>query len=101
MNHRLFFLTLGLLALPAAATANAAETDCTQLELERARTEQAKRSALEQGDKAWKAIVPFVVLARKASSKAAADEADQKLAGLRQQSLRLECSPPNRNEITP
>jgi hypothetical protein len=101
MTRSLFLLSLGLLALPAAAAANPGENECTQLEIERARAEQAKRSALEQGDKAWKAIVPFVVLARKASSKAAADEADQKLAELRQQSLRLECSPPTRNEITP
>lgn len=69
-------------------------SDCMQLAAEIDRTDEARRNAVEEGDKAWKAIVPFVVLARKASSKAAADEADRKLADLKAQSLRQGCTAP-------
>ncbi len=67
-------------------------SDCLQLAAEVDRTDEARRAAVDEGDKAWKAIVPFVVLARKASSKAAVDEADRKLAELKAQSARQGCS---------
>lgn len=69
-------------------------SDCAQLAAEIDRTEEARRIAVEEGDNAWKAIVPFVVLARKASSKAAVDEADRKLGDLKAQSQRQGCAAP-------
>jgi hypothetical protein len=77
-----------------AASAWAAETppaiDCGQIESEIARTEQARRAAVEQSETAWKAVVPFVVLARKASAKSALDEADKRLTELKTQAARCE-----------
>ena len=68
--------------------------DCAQLAAEIDRTDEARRTAVEEGDTAWKAIVPFVVLARKASSKAAVDEADKKLGDLKAQAQRQGCAVP-------
>jgi hypothetical protein len=49
------------------------------------RTEQARRAAQDDSDNAWKAVVPFVVLARKASAKAALEDAGKQLAALKAQ----------------
>jgi len=57
-----------------------------------ARTEQARRAAAEQSGNAWKAVVPVVVLAQKASGTAALHEADRKLAALKVQAGRCETS---------
>lgn len=96
-------LTPKLLALALAAGATLAgaqtpsfgprtlpATDCAQLAQDIARTDEARRAAVEEGDNAWRAIVPFVVLARKASSKAAVEEADKRLADLKAQAQRCE-----------
>jgi hypothetical protein len=69
----------------ASAPAGVAVLDCARIDSDIGRTEAARRDALEQGENAWKAVVPFVVLARKVSSKAAVDEAERKLGELRQQ----------------
>ena len=47
-----------------------------------------RRQAVEDSGNAWKAVVPFVVLARKAGARSALDEADKRLAELRSQSQR-------------
>jgi hypothetical protein len=73
------------LALPALATPAAPVADCEQLQAEIARVEQARRKAADDADNAWKAVVPFVVLARKASAKGAVDEAEKRLAELKPQ----------------
>ncbi len=72
----------------ASAPTGSAVSDCARLEVELGRVETARRDALEQGENAWKAVVPFVVLARKVSSKAALDEAEKKLTELRLQAQR-------------
>lgn len=77
---------------PAFGPRTLPATECAHVAGEIARTDEARRAAVEEGDNAWKAIVPFVVLARKASSKAALDEADKKLAELKAQSLRQGCA---------
>jgi len=66
--------------------------ECAQLHDEIARTEQARRAAAEQSGNAWKAVVPVVVLAQKASGTAALHEADRKLAALKVQAGRCETS---------
>lgn len=73
-------------ALPALAQPNApAAIDCGTLPARLERAEQARRAAQDDSDNAWKAVVPFAVLARKASAKAALDEADRKLTELKAQ----------------
>ena len=80
------------LSLPWLASATVPTTDCEQLNADIARVEQARRKAAEDNDNAWKAVVPFVVpfvvLARKASAKSAQGEADKRLAELKAQSQR-------------
>lgn len=103
MTRTRLFITC-LFAWPALACADASHADaaarapgiapvfdCTRVGAEIARADEAKRVALEQGENAWKAVVPFVVLARKASSKTAAGEADKKLAELRQHAQQQGC----------
>jgi hypothetical protein len=84
MKH-LVSLVVAALALPAWA-------DCTALDAEIARVEQARRAAIEQNDNAWKAVVPFVVLARKASAKSALEDADKRLAELKAQAQAQRCA---------
>lgn len=80
-----------LLALPALATEPAQPAPpCTHIEAEVARAEEARRAAVEQSDNAWKAVVPFVVLARKASAKSALEEAEKKLAALKAQAAQCD-----------
>jgi hypothetical protein len=76
---------------PAAEAPADAAVDCTALDVALQRTEQARRAAQDDSDNAWKAVVPFVVLARKASAKSALDDADRQLAALKVQ--RAACPP--------
>jgi hypothetical protein len=76
------------LALPLLASANAPPAGCEQVHAEIARAEQARRKASEDADNAWKAVVPFVVLARKAGAKSALEDADKRLAELKPQAQR-------------
>lgn len=75
----------------ASAPGTAPRFDCSRVDADIAHAQEARRVALEQGESAWKAVVPFVVLARKASSKSAAGEADKRLAELRQQARQQGC----------
>jgi hypothetical protein len=79
---------------PAATTPAAAEpaADCSALAAQISATREAKRVAQEQEQSAWKAIVPFAVMARYAGGKTAAAEADQRLAALEDQFNRQACS---------
>jgi hypothetical protein len=76
------------LAKPASATSRAA--DCNQIDSEIVHSVEVRRVAGEQSENAWKAVVPFVVLARKASAKSALEEADKNLAALKAQAQRCE-----------
>jgi hypothetical protein len=83
----------GLALLTALAwTMPAASSEaCPRIAADAERAEKARKEAIEMGATAWKVVVPFAVLARKASSKAAADEADKQLAALRQQAAAEGC----------
>lgn len=75
---------------PSPATTTTAP-DCRQLRAEIARTEEARRAALEKEQGAWKAVIPFVVAARYASGKSDAEQADQRLATLNAEFSRQGC----------
>ena len=78
--------------LPDAATvAMPSMPTCAQLEEQLARAEEARRAADEKGQNAWKAVVPFAVAARYASGKAAANEAEDTIAALREQAALRGC----------
>jgi len=66
--------------------------ECARLRDEIARTERSRSAAAEQSADAWKAVVPVVVLAQKASGTAAVREADQKLVALKVEARRCEAS---------
>ena len=76
---------LALATLTAAAAPGLPGDACLQVAADLERAEQARKAAVDKGDNAWKAVLPFVVVALKASSKAAVDEADRQLAALRRQ----------------
>lgn len=91
MKRAVALCAVAALALPAWAapsTQDPAAAECEPLNAEIARTEQARRRAADDADNAWKAVVPFAVLARKASARSALDEADKRLAELKLQAQR-------------
>lgn len=65
---------------------------CAQIDEQLARAEEARRAANEKGQNAWKAVVPFAVAARYASGKAASNEAEEAIAGLRSQAALRGCT---------
>jgi hypothetical protein len=83
-------MNLATLILAAAASAPA-PMSCDDIGQEIARTETARLEALEKQNTAWKAVIPFAIVARHASGKAAAEEAGQRLAVLREQYERQGC----------
>ena len=91
---RLTTLCLAL-AAPWASAAPAAPSDaCLRIAADLEQVQQARQQAVEKGDNAWKTVLPFAVIARKAKSKAAVDEADQQLAALRRQAETEGCGTP-------
>ena len=78
--------------IAGAATPLPNALGCVQLEGQIARAEETLRNAEEKSQNAWKAVVPFAVVARYASNKAAANEAQESLDGLRTQSVQLGCT---------
>jgi hypothetical protein len=80
----------GCASTPGGVTSAAAQ-DCRQLGAEIARSEEAKREALDKQQNAWKAVIPFAVVARYASGKSAAAEADGRLADLKAGFARQGC----------
>jgi hypothetical protein len=95
---RLAWLGLALLGLSAAAEPDTVDPPtppseaCTRITAEIERAGQARKQAAEKGDNAWKTVLPFAVIARKASSKAAVAEADKQLGALRRQFEAEGCS---------
>lgn len=75
----------------SAASPGAVVADCRQLGAEIASTEAARRAAQEKEKEAWKAVLPFAVVARHAKGKAEGAQAEQRLAGLRSQYGRQGC----------
>lgn len=82
---------LGCASVPDVATVPASTTSCAAIGAEAARVAEAKRAAVEKGQGAWKAVVPFAVATRYATGKAAADDADRQLAALQARSSELGC----------
>jgi hypothetical protein len=68
-----------------------APSDCAELGAEIARTEDARRSAKAKQEGAWKAVIPFAVIARYASGKADSGEAEKRLEGLQAELKRQGC----------
>lgn len=66
--------------------------DCSRLGADIAQTGEQRREAIEQGESAWKAVVPFAVLARKAKAKSVVEAADARLVELQAASERQGCS---------
>ncbi len=87
-------LAMGCASAPTATTksANLAAPDCRQLSTEIASAEADKRAALEKEKGAWKAVVPFVVVARYAGGKLAADKSDKQQEKLRAEFARQGCT---------
>jgi len=76
---------------PAGLSAGAASSDCRELSAGIAKAENARRAAQEREKDAWKAIVPFAVVARKAGGKADAEKAGKQLEQLRTEYRRQGC----------
>lgn len=79
-------------ATPAATPATGAAPHCDELAAQIVAAEQARRTALEKGQDAWQAVIPFAVAARWASSKSAAADAEQRLAQLRSELDKHACA---------
>jgi hypothetical protein len=87
-------IALALLAPACLATPATPSEACLRIAADLERAQAARKEALDKGDTAWKTVLPFAVIARKASSKAAADEADKRIAALRRQADTESCDAP-------
>jgi hypothetical protein len=87
-------LAIGCASTPTESTAptQSAVRDCHQLSAEIAVAEAEKHAALEKEKGAWKAVVPFVVVARYADGKLAANKSDKQLDKLRAEFTRQGCA---------
>ena len=70
------------------------QLDCAELAQQIQRAAAAEREAAQQQRDAWKAVVPFVVVARAANGKAAIAEQQQRQAELQAQAVRQGCADP-------
>lgn len=86
-------LTTACATTPSPDPQTAALSDCSAIEGELARNAEVRRTAAQQQQDAWKAVVPFAVAARYGKGKAAVDEADQHAAELQQQAALYGCVP--------
>ena len=100
--HPAFQATIAALALaaagcastPGAARPQASAPSCDAIRAETARVADEKRAALAKEQGAWTAVIPVAVAARYATAKAAASDAEQRLADLRRQSAAQGCAQP-------
>lgn len=76
------------------ARAPAAALDCTAMQDEIRAAREAQHVAEQQQHDAWKAVVPFAVLARYGQGKSAAEASAQRLAELEQQAALRGCVMP-------
>lgn len=79
---------------PSAPDLQTAALDCAALEAQIDSTAQVQRRAEQQQHDAWKAVVPFAVVARYGQGKAAAGESAQRLAELQQHAALRGCAIP-------
>jgi hypothetical protein len=80
---------------PGAPTSvQTAALDCSAIEAQIDSAAQQQRAAEQQQHDAWKAVVPFAVLARYGQGKSAAAESQQRLDVLQQQAALRGCAIP-------
>jgi hypothetical protein len=79
---------------PSAPQTQTAAIDCRAIEAQIDSAAQQQRTAEQQQHDAWKAVVPFAVLARYGQGKAAAAESQQRLEALQQQAALRGCAIP-------
>jgi hypothetical protein len=87
-------LATGCASAPSAypVTATAVTPDRRQLDAEIAQARAQKRAAVSKEQEAWKAVVPYVVMARYVSAKSGAETADKQLAKLEAEFTRQGCA---------
>jgi hypothetical protein len=87
------FVAAGLaLVVPVCLASPATPSEaCLRIAADREAVEKARNDAVERNDNAWRAIVPFAILARKASSKADIEEADKQRVALRRKATAEGC----------
>ncbi|MFT3953785.1 MAG: hypothetical protein QM722_05135 [Piscinibacter sp.] len=72
--------------------ADAAPGDCAALQADVRNAEQAVAEAQEQKQNAWKAVVPFAVVARQAQARSTGAQAERQLERLRGAQRRQGCA---------
>ena len=96
-------ITTGLALVAAVAACAQAPTrpatpvaalDCAALEAQIDTATQQQRAAARQQHDAWKAVVPFAVMARYGQGRAAATESQQRLDALQHQAALRGCAIP-------
>lgn len=80
--------------VPGTAAAQTVAIECAAIEAQIATAAQRQRTAAQQQQDAWKAVVPFAVLARYGQGKAAVHESQQRLDALRQDAALRGCAIP-------
>jgi hypothetical protein len=78
--------------VPATPTPPGAALDCAAIEAQVDAAAQQQRAAAQQQRDAWKAVVPFAVMARYGQGKAAASESQQRLDELQQHAALRGCA---------
>jgi hypothetical protein len=79
---------------PSAPDAQLVALDCAAIEGQIDVAAQQQRAAAQQQHDAWKAVVPFAVMARYGRGLAAADESQQRLDELQQHAALRGCAIP-------
>lgn len=79
---------------PSAPDAQMAALDCAAIEAQIHSAAQQQRAAEQRQHDAWKAVVPFAVMARYGQGKAAASESQQRLDRLQQHAALRGCAIP-------
>ena len=89
-----------LLAVPVhaqtdGATEPASSWECSRLRIEIASAENAKRSAVEKQQAAWKAVLPFAVVVQHSTATSKVADADKRLSELNAELTRRSCPAQN------
>jgi hypothetical protein len=80
--------------IPSAHDTQMAAVDCSAIEAQIATAAQQQRAAAQKQHDAWKAVLPFAVMARYGQGKSAASESQQRLDELQQQAALRGCAIP-------
>jgi hypothetical protein len=85
-----------LAALLVSACASAPQpvataADCTQIDTQLAAARASQRDAQQRKDDAWKVIVPFAVVAKRAQAGSDLEAAEQRIAELQAAQVRQGC----------